>query len=432
MADLKKFLDLDGVRTLWTAISQADDALTTATANLSTSKAGFIAYDEVNKKINLWASAEDAVIDGKQPLSSIDASAFVKDGMLNSVEVVEASEEAPVDGHTSGTYIKFTWNTDSGKEESTIIEASKIGKIYSGSESIEIDETTNAISVKEVDATITKTTREMTVSSAIGDYAAGTKIAEGTDIMAILANIFEKTLSIKTTQPSASMSLSNGDNAGTYEYGSEIDATWTASLNGGSYAGDGWTTSQPTGISAKTYTWTKASGTSNVGTVAIDSLTSAVTVKCVISYDAGNMPVDNKGNELPGKRIAAGSKEATKTYTPKKYWWIGFSNDKYEDTTWDSALVRDLSLSRDWTDQKTKTVAFPAGAKQQVIAVPAGTTWTAKDSSGAPITSTFKEGNGYETTVSVTCGKETVNYDVYIAPANAGLPVDSIATITLG
>ena len=25
MADLKKFLDLDGVRTLWTAISQADD-----------------------------------------------------------------------------------------------------------------------------------------------------------------------------------------------------------------------------------------------------------------------------------------------------------------------------------------------------------------------------------------------------------------------
>lgn len=432
MADLKKFLDLDGVRTLWTAISQADDALTTATANLSTSKAGFIAYDEVNKKINLWASAEDAVIDGKQPLSSIDATAFVKDGMLNSVEVVDASEDKPVEGHTSGTYIKFTWNTDSGKEESTIIEASKIGKIYNGSDSIEINETTNAISVKEVDATITKTTREMTVSSAIGDYAAGTKIAEGTDIMAILANIFEKTLSIKTTQPSASMSLSSGDNAGTYEYGSEINATWTAALNAGSYAGDGWTTSQPTGVSAKTYTWTNASGASNVGTVAINSLTSAVTVKCSISYDAGNMPVDNKGNELPGKRIAAGSKEATKTYTPKKYWWIGSRTDKYEDTTWDSAKVRDLTLSKDWTDQKTKTVTFPAGAKQQVIAVPAGTTWTAKDGSGADITATFKSEDAPKQTITVTCGKESVSYDVYVAPANAGLAADSKATITLG
>lgn len=429
----KKFLDLDGVRTLWTAISQADDALTTATTNLSTSKAGFIEYDATNKRINLWASADVVNVDGNQPLSYIDATDFVKDGMLNSVEVVEASEDKPVEDHTSGTYIRFTWNTDSGKEESTLIEASKIGKIYSGSESIEIDSTTNAISVKEVDANITKTTREMTVSSAIGDYAAGTKIAEGTDIMAILANIFEKTLGIKTTQPSASMSLTSGNNAGTYEYGSAIDATWTASLSAGSYAGDGWTTSQPTGVTAKSYTWSSnASGTSNVGTVDIDSLTSTVTVKCVISYDAGNMPKDNKGNDLPGKRIAAGTKEATKTYTPKKYWWIGFSNDKYEDTTWDSALVRALNLSQDWVDQKTKSVTFPAGAKQQVIAVPAGTAWTAKDGSGSDITSTFKSEDAPKQTISVTCGSESVSYDVYVAPANAGLAADSKATITLG
>jgi hypothetical protein len=428
----KKFLDLDGVRTLWTAISQADDALTTATANLSTSKAGFIAYDEVNKKINLWASAEDANVDGKQPLSSIDASAFVKDGMLNSVEVVEASEDEPVDGHTNGTYIKFTWNTDSGKEESTIIEASKIGKIYNGSDSIEIDETTNAISVKEVDANITKTTRQMTVSSAIGDYKANTVIPEGTDIMAILANIFEKTLGIKTTQPSVSLSKNSGNDYGTYEYGSEINAEWSASLNPGAYTGDGWTTSQPTGVTAKTYTWSNASGTSNIGSVAISSLTSTTVVKCSISYDAGNMPKNNKGADLSGNRIAAGSKEATKTYTPKKYWWIGFSNVKYEDTTWDSDKVRALSLSKDWVDQKTKTVTFPAGAKQQVIAVPAGTTWTGKDGAGNDITNTFKTEDAPKQTISVTCGKETVSYDVYVAPANAGLEGDSKATITLG
>ena len=423
----KKFLDLDGVRTLWSAISAADNTLTTATNTLSSSKAGYISYDSDTKTINLWASSADVNADGKQPLSSIDASVFVKDGMLSSVEVVEASEGSPVDGHTSGTYIKFTWNTDSGKEGSTIIEASKIGKIYSGSESIKIDENTNAISVKEVNANITKTTRQMTVSSAIGDYAANAVIPEGTDIMAILANIFEKTLGIKTVQPSASMSLTSGNKEGTYEYGSTIAAEWSASLNPGSYTGDGWTTNQPTGVTAKAYTWTNATD----GRVDIASLTSAVTVKCSISYDAGNMPVNNKGTELADKRIAAGSKEALKTYTPAKYWWVGSRTDKYEDTTWDSAKVRELSLFKQWTSAKTANVTFPAGAKQQVIAVPAGTKWTAKDGSGADITATFKSADAPMQTIAVTCGSATVSYDVYVAPANAGLAADSKATITI-
>ena len=423
----KKFLDLDGVRTLWSAISAADNTLTSATNTLSSSKAGYISYDANTKRINLWASEGDAGMGDKQPLSSIDATDFVKDGMLSSVEVVEASEGSPVDGHTSGTYIKFTWNTDSGKTESTIIEASKIGKIYSGSTSIKIDEATNAISVKEVDANITKTTRQMTVSSAIGDYAANTVIPEGTDIMAILANIFEKTLGIKTVQPSASMSLTSGNKEGTYEYGSTIAAQWSASLSSGSYTGDGWTTNQPTGVTAKAYTWTNASA----GTVAITSLTSPVTVTCLISYDAGNMPVNNKGTELADKRIAAGSKEASKTYTPAKYWWVGSRADKYEDITWDSAKVRELSLSKQWTSSKTAAVTFPKGAKQQVIAVPAGTKWTAKDGSGADITATFKSADAPMQTIGVTCGSETVSYDVYVAPANAGLAADSKATITI-
>ena len=423
----KKFLDLAGVKTLWSAISAADNTLTNATNTLSSTKAGYISYDAGTKRINLWASEGDVAMSDKQPLSYIDATDFVKDGMLSSVEVIEASEGSPVDGHTSGTYIKFTWNTDSGKEGSTIIEASKIGKIYSGSTSINIDEATNAISVKEVDANITKTTREMTVSSAIGDYAANTVIPEGTDIMAILANIFEKTLGIKTTQPSASMSLTNGNNADTYEYGSVIAAEWSAALSSGSYTGDGWTTNQPTGVTAKAYTWTNATD----GRVDIASLTSPVTVTCSISYDAGNMPVDNKGHELPDKRIAAGSKEASKTYTPAKYWWVGSRTDKYEDTIWDSAKVRGLSLSKQWTSVKTAAVTFPAGAKQQVIAVPAGTEWTAKDGSGADITATFKSADAPKQTIDVTCGSETVSYDVYVAPANAGLAADSKATITI-
>ena len=42
--------------------------------------------------------------------------------------------------------------------------------------------------------------------------------------MTILANIFEKTLGISVTQPSALLTKSSGDEAGTYEYGTPIDA----------------------------------------------------------------------------------------------------------------------------------------------------------------------------------------------------------------
>ena len=143
------------------------------------------------------------------------------------------------------------------------------------------------------------------------------------------------------------------------------------------------------------------------------------------------MPVDNKGHELADKRIAAGSKVASKTYTPAKYWWVGSRTDKYEDTIWDSAKVRELSLFKQWASSKTATVTFPKGAKQQVIAVPAGTKWTAKDGSGADITATFKSADAPMQTIGVTCGSEIVSYDVYVAPANAGLAADSKATITI-
>lgn len=50
-------------------------------------------------------------IDGAD-LGKIDTADFVKDGMLNSAELVTNPS-----GQTEGTYIKLTWNTDSGKED---------------------------------------------------------------------------------------------------------------------------------------------------------------------------------------------------------------------------------------------------------------------------------------------------------------------------
>lgn len=97
--------------------------------------------------------------------------------------------------------------------------------------------------------------------------------------------------------------------------------------------------------------------------------------------------------------------------------------------TWASSDVRALSLvPGKWISEKTFTVTFPAGAKQQVIAIPANMSFSAKDGAGSDITGTFSSTQ----TVSVTCGgTHAESYKVYVAPANAGLAADSKATITL-
>lgn len=71
-------------------------------------------YDTTSKKVRLKS--------GDTILSSFDASAFIKDGMLNSAEIITVpsdGEEATVD-RPAGKYIKLTWNTDAGKDATYI------------------------------------------------------------------------------------------------------------------------------------------------------------------------------------------------------------------------------------------------------------------------------------------------------------------------
>lgn len=69
-----------------------------------------VSYDSENKTI---------VFNNKngETLSTIDATPFIKDGMIDSVELIELSGD---------TYLRITWNTDSGKEVTDI----NIGDIF--------------------------------------------------------------------------------------------------------------------------------------------------------------------------------------------------------------------------------------------------------------------------------------------------------------
>lgn len=143
MAETNKYLDIAGVRTLWGAIKTADDNLATELS----ARGASIEYDEGKHEIVL-KNAAGAVL-GK----GIDATPFIKDGMLDDVVVWAApAGGATVDGthYEEGTkFIKFTWNItkdgESGLKTDYIL-LSDIATTYKGSDSIEISDD-NTLSV---------------------------------------------------------------------------------------------------------------------------------------------------------------------------------------------------------------------------------------------------------------------------------------------
>lgn len=83
---------------------QPDDKFLTLTDKLLSVTAS-LNYDTETKKIQLIGK------DGSTAISEIDATAFIKDGMLDSAELVTDPADKP-----AGTYFKLTWNTDAGKD----------------------------------------------------------------------------------------------------------------------------------------------------------------------------------------------------------------------------------------------------------------------------------------------------------------------------
>lgn len=279
MADTKKYLDLGGVETLWNAVKAADTAIV---SDLNDSKGSHINWNATTKTIELWASSDMSAETGKL-LSSFDASDFIVDGMLNDVEVVDATADAPILDKTSGTFLKFTWKDADGKDGAdkiTYIEASKIGKIYTGSDSIAIDAATNEISVKEVDANITKTTKTIPVAGgpleSLLKGAGITEITEGTSIEDVLFSLICKELWPVKTDGTTNVSTSgatlvstmsapsltyNGKNtanaSSTVEVGSSV--AYSASTAASSY------TATPHKVSGLTYGYSAANDNTKDG-----------------------------------------------------------------------------------------------------------------------------------------------------------------------
>lgn len=92
-----------------------------------------LTYNNATKKINL-EGFDSSVI------ASIDATAFIKDGMINTVELVTNPED-----HPAGTYIVISFNTDAGKED-IYLDVSGLIDVYTGKNGIIVSG--NSISIK--------------------------------------------------------------------------------------------------------------------------------------------------------------------------------------------------------------------------------------------------------------------------------------------
>lgn len=125
----------DGNKTISLAINTNDKVLTQNADGLLTN-------------INLtWDKTAGLKLIGKggTEIAVIPAADFIKDGMLEDVELKAASVEEPVGKATTGTFLVFTFNTDAGKEVINLDVTSLID-IYTAGNGIDI--TGKVVSIK--------------------------------------------------------------------------------------------------------------------------------------------------------------------------------------------------------------------------------------------------------------------------------------------
>lgn len=216
-----------------------------------------------------------------------------------------------------------------------------------------------------------------------------------------------------------------------YEVGTSIAPKYSASLSAGSY-----TYGPATGIAASSWsvalgeeTLDTADGTFSTVKVADDT---DLTITATVNYRDGAVPVDNFGNaitdsiELNSCQIKAGS--ITKKGTSIKGFRKVFFGAKTAPVELISANIRALGGQDE--NLESVEVTIPSGAKQVVVAVPAGKAIAAiKDMNvlGMDISSVFEKSTvsiGGADATAEDIGEFAKDYDVYVYSPVTALGAD--------
>ena len=266
---------------------------------------------------------------------------------------------------------------------------------------------------------------DLTTTTAIGNITLtngqATIASAGKNLLDTWNTIFVKEQQPSVTQPSVSISFSQ---AGSYEVGTSVTPSYTATLNAGKYEFN--SNNGATGVTASSWEITDTAGhtaSTNTGSfdafVVEDATNYKITAKA--NYDDSPInPVTNVGNPADSsKKITAGSNSATSgAVTGYRKTFYGILTEANDAPT--SDVIRGLTGSTSALKKgSTFSIKVTSAAKRVVIAYPAtlGDLASVKyvEGSNADVTSSFT--TRIQVDVEGAGNYTAIPYKVYIAPA---------------
>lgn len=242
------------------------------------------------------------------------------------------------------------------------------GYVYNGSAWTAMDGNYNADNVYfSDDMMVTKEIGYITLSN-----GQGTIPSKGKNLSEVFEAMFVKEQNPTTNKPSISLTFSQ---SGSYEVGTVVSPSYSATFNAGSY-----TYGPATGVTVTSWeisdtaghTATTASGSFDDVTVT-DSNSYAIIAKA--NYTEGAIPLTNKGNEyVEGKIVAGSASKASNPITGYRSFFYGVLDTSSEEAPLTSAIVRGLTNGGAYNASKTFTLNGSATAKRIVIAIPSNST----------------------------------------------------------
>lgn len=292
----------------------------------------------------------------------------------------------------------------------------------------------------KVDATTVKTTEEITVTIDTGNYKKGQKV-NISDIQTILKNMLSQ--EFNPTRQNVPAVTVNAPQNKSYEVGTKVTPTYTATLSKGSYVANG--VAQDAGVTAKSWVVTcggsenkaEASGTFTEVTVAEGNNNKVI--KAVATGSQGAVPKTNFGKEYDADGSLGIRYMDNAQYTKSSGDIVGYRNGFYGSLTnksgeVNSALVRGLTPTNKAVTKGMKlTVPVPTGTLRVVIAYDASvqaniTSITSDEQFGSEIKDSF-----VKQTVEVE-GKDgyaAKTYNVYVKDLAAAQGTTTAYQVTI-
>lgn len=314
--------------------------------------------------------------------------------------------------------------------------AERISKNETDISNLKTADATLESKIDALNATDIETTKEITVTTAVGNYAKGAKISADTNLQTLILNMLSKDSNPTTTQPSiTSISLTG---AGAKEVGSTFAPSFSINTDAGQYEANGQV--QVSGVTFNNYKGVEVNRPddaveqtveSKTGTFASFTVTDNTDyyVQGSASHTAGSMPKTYLGDDYPSGQISAkdlSAKDSAHVTGFRSFFWgykqagglldvgaltstniRGLGNPDANGT---NQNVASTSVPATITTNKMQQMffAFPKGAKTSVAV--ANNVNGAPQTVQGPVTVAVNGANGYK----------AVDYDVfYISNAAA-------------